>query len=149
MLRLCIAVCVLAASALAEGFTFAVGNAVAAQDFHAKAAIFVFRTEGCAAPVNPQITATAEGLANATRRSVVLKPMPMSKPGVYAVYQAWPTEGAWLVNLKGACGDAIAGAIIPIGPKGFVRDSSRFFARPATNAEIETALKTLTEGANK
>ena len=73
----------------------------------------------------------------------------MSKPGVYAVYQNWPSEGAWLVSLKGTCADANAGAVIPIGPRGFIRESSKFFPRPATDAEIEKSLKALTEGGNK
>ena len=53
------------------------------------------------------------------------------------------------VNLKGTCADASAGAIVPIGPKGFVRESSKFFPRPATNAEIETSLKEIAKGESK
>ena len=45
--------------------------------------------------------------------------------------------------------DASAGAIVPIGPKGFIRESSKFFPRPATDAEIETSLKALAQGGNK
>jgi len=41
------------------------------------------------------------------------------------------------------CHEANAGAIVPIGPKGFVRESSKFFPRPATNVEIEASLKAL------
>ena len=65
------------------------------------------------------------------------------------MYQTWPAEGDWVVNLKGTCADASAGAIVPIGPKGFIRESSKFFPRPATNAEIETSLKALAQGGNK
>ncbi len=80
---------------------------------------------------------------------MALKVMAMSKPGVYAVYQNWPPEGDWVVNLKGTCAGANAGAIVPIGPKGFLRESSKFFTRPATDAEIETSLKALAEGRSK
>jgi hypothetical protein len=149
MLRLGIAACAVTALALAEGFTFTIGSPVASQDFRAKMAAFVFRTEGCADPAKSQITGTAEGLVKGARRSVALKVMPMSKPGLYAVYQSWPPEGEWVVNLKGACNAANAGAIVPIGPKGFIRESSKFFRRPATDAEIETSLKALTQGGNK
>jgi hypothetical protein len=83
------------------------------------------------------------------RRSVALKVEAMPKPGVYAVYQNWPADGHWVVNLKGTCNEANAGAIVPIGPKGFVRESSKFFPRPATNIEIEASLKALAQSENK
>ena len=149
MWRLGIAAWAMAALALAEGFTFKLGSPVASQDFQAKAAAFVFRTEGCADAAKAEISATSEGLVNGARRSVTLKLAPVSTPGVYAVYQNWPVGGAWVVTLKGACADANAGAIIPIGPKGFIRESSKFFPRPATDAEIEASLKALTQGGSK
>jgi len=149
MLRLGITAFTMAALMLAEGFTFTIGSPVASQDYQAKAAAFAFRTEGCAEPAKAQISGAAEGLVKGARRSVVLKVTAMTKPGVYAVYQNWPPEGEWVVNLKGTCTDASAGAIVPIGPKGFIRESSKFFQRPATNAEIETSLRALAKGGNK
>lgn len=149
MWRLGIAACAVAALALAEAFTFSIGSPVAAQDFHAKMAAFVFRTQGCAEPAKAEIRGTAEGLINGARRSVALKIIPMSKTGVYAIYREWPAEGEWVVNLKGTCGDASAGAIVPVGPKGFIRESSKFFARPATDAEIDASLKALVSGGGK
>jgi len=87
MLRIGIAVYVLAACALAQEFKFTIGSPVASQDFQMKTAAFVFRTEGCAEPAKSQIGATAEGVVKGARRSVVLKVMAAaSKPGVYAVY---------------------------------------------------------------
>ena len=142
-------VCVVAAPAYAEGFTFTIGNPVASQDFRAKAAAFVFRTEGCADPAKSQISATAEGILKGERRSMPLQVVAMPKPGVYAVYQGWPAEGEWIVNLKGACAAATAGALVPIGPKGFIRESAKFFQRPATDAEIEKSLKALKKGEKK
>jgi len=151
MLRVGVGACAAAALALAfaEGFTFTIGSPVASQDFQAKAAAFVFRTEGCAEPAKSQVSGAAEGLVKGERRSVALKIVATSKPGVYAVYLNWPNEGFWVVNLKGTCADASAGAVIPIGPKGFIRESSRFFPRPATDTEIDTSLKALTPGGNK
>jgi hypothetical protein len=135
--------------ALAAGFTFSIGSPVASQDFRSKSAAFVFRTDGCADPAKPQIAGTAEGLVNGVRQSVALKLVETSRPGVYAVNQNWPPEGEWVVALKGTCADASAGAIVPIGPNGFVRESSKVFPRPATKAEIETSLKALAQGKNK
>jgi hypothetical protein len=139
----------LAALALQQGFTFTIGGPAAAQDFAVKAAVFAFRTEGCADPAASQISGTAEGMVNGMRRSLVLRVVKAAKPGVYGVFQNWPNEGDWVVNLKGTCGTAIAGAIVPMGPKGFVRESSKFFARPATDAEINDSLKAMTRGGGK
>jgi hypothetical protein len=149
MLRLGMAACALGALALAEGFTFTIASPVASRDFQAKAAAFVFRTEGCAEPAKSQIGGTAEGLVKGARRSLALKVTATSKPGVYAVYQTWPPQGEWVVNLTGTCANASAGAIVPFGPKGFIRESSKFFPRPATDAEIDTSLRALAQGGNK
>jgi len=149
MLRIGIAACAVAALAFAEGFTFTIGSPVASQDIHAKAAALVFRTDGCADPASAQVSGNAEGLVKGARKSVPLRIAPMSKPGVYAVYQTWPGDGDWVVNLNGTCASAHAGAIIPIGPKVFIRESAKFFPRPATDAEIEASLKTLAQGGAK
>jgi hypothetical protein len=144
-LRLGMVACAVAAVASAEGFTFTIGSPVASQEFQMKTAAFVFRTEGCAEPAKPQITATVEGIVKGARRSIVLKVLPGSKPNVYAVFQQWPAEGDWVVDLKGTCASASAGAIVPIGPKGFIRESSKFFPRAATDTEVETSLKALVQ----
>ena len=142
MFRLAIAFCAATVLALAQAFTFTVGNPVAAQDFRAKTAAFVFRAEGCPEAAKLQVGGTVEGLAKGKRQSLNLKLAPMSTPGVYAVYPNWPAEGEWVVNLKGTCASAVAGGIIPIGRKDFIRESSRFFPHRATEAEIESFLKT-------
>jgi hypothetical protein len=142
------AVFAVAAVAFGQGFTFSVGNAVASQDFRLKTAAFAFRTEGCADPSKAQISGTAEGLVNGARRSQILHVMAASKPGVYAVDQNWPPGGVWVVNLRGTCAGENAGAIVPIGPKGVIRESAKFFPRPATASEVDAALKTLAQGGN-
>ena len=149
MRRLALTVLGLAAFAQADGFTFVIGNPVAAQGPAVKSAAFALRADGCADPAKLQVTGTAEGSVNGMRRSVALRIMPASRPGVYAIFQTWPPEGRWVANLKGTCGSVSAGAIVPIGPQGFIRESSKFFSRPATDAEIEASLKTLTEGGDK
>jgi hypothetical protein len=149
LLRLAIATFAVAAPALAEGFTFNIGSPVASQDFRFKAAAFALRIEGCAEPAKAQISATAEGIVKGERRSVALRVMRASKPGVFAVDQNWPTQGEWVVNLHGVCASESAGAIVPFGPKGFLRESSKFFPRPATAAEIDASLKALSHADNQ
>jgi hypothetical protein len=134
---------------ITDGFAFTIGGPVAAQDFRVKGAAFVFRTERCAEPARPEISATAEGLLKRERRSVALQLVTTSKPGIYAVVQNWPSEGDWVVNLRGTCAAATAGAIVPIARNGFVRDASKFFSRPATEAEIRDALEAWAHRTNR
>src|SRR6204780_3518953 len=149
MARLILISCALAALTLADGFSFEIGSPVASQDFHTKTSAFVFRTQGCADPAKSRIEGSAEGLVNGMRRSVALKLTALARPGAYAVEQNWPMEGAWVVNLKGTCADANAGAIVPIGPHGFSRESSKFFQRAASPAEIDASLKGLAKEGGK
>jgi hypothetical protein len=141
--RLVLSTCVAAAMVHAEGFTFTIGSPVAAQEFQMKSAAFVFRAEGCADPAKAQVTATAEGVVKSVRKSVVLKIQPGSKPNIFAIFQTWGNEGDWVINLKGSCAGANAGALVPIGPKGFIRESAKFLPRPATDAEVDASLKAL------
>jgi hypothetical protein len=53
------------------------------------------------------------------------------------------------VILKGSCGDAQAGAIIPVGRSGFVREASKYYTHPPNAAEIEAVMKALPEGGYK
>ena len=138
----------LSAPALAQDFKFEVGGSVAAQDFRLKAAPFVFRTTGCDDPTKAVVSAKAEGIVDGARQSIALRVFPSTKPGVYGILSQW-TAGRWTVILQGSCGPQQAGAIVPIGPAGFVRDASKFFTHPATPPEIEAALKAFPQGGYK
>jgi len=149
MWRLGLVTSAVAALAAGQTFTFTIGSPVASQDGRSKLAAFVFRTEGCADPSKATVDGTAEGLIQGTRKSVALKTVALSTPGVYAVYPTWGADGDWVVNLHGTCAAASAGALIPIGPGGFNRGSSKFFPRPATAQELDAALQTLSQGRRK
>lgn len=149
MWRLGIVHVVGAALAIAQGFTFAIGSPVASMDSRSKMAAFVFRTEGCAELGKLHVDGTAEGLVQGARRSIPLKVTAMSTPGVYAVYPTWGSDGDWIVSLSGTCAQASAGALIAMGPEGFIRASSKFLSHPATAREIEAALQALSRGRRK
>jgi hypothetical protein len=144
----CYMTLIFAALTFAQDFQFEIASPVAAQDFRFKSAPFVFRTSGCADPGRAVVTAKAEGLVDGARQSMALKVMPSSKPGVYGVLPQW-SSGRWAVILQGTCGQTQAGAIIPVGATGFVRDASKFLTHPATPTEIETALKAFPQGGYK
>ena len=146
MWRLGIVTSTVAALAFGQTFTFTIGSPVASQDGRSKLAAFVFRTEGCADATKATVDGTAEGLVQGTRKSVALKLTAMSTPGVYAVYPTWGADGDWVVSLHGSCAGASAGALIPIGPGGFNRATSKFFPRAATSQELDAALQSLSQG---
>jgi hypothetical protein len=50
-------------------------------------------------PSANDVTATAEGLVNGARRSVVVRLDAMPTPGVFAVRRQWPTDGTWLLRI--------------------------------------------------
>ena len=129
--------------ALAGGFYLTIGSPVAANVPKVKNAVLVVRPDGCHEPAKAQITGTAEGLVDGARRSMPLKLTALPTPGVYAVFHEWPAVGVWVVNLTGSYLGATTGAIVPIGPKGFIRASSKFFPRSATETEIAASLRTL------
>jgi len=126
----------------AADFRLGIGSPVAANAARVKSAALVVRPENCAEPDKTTITGVAEGIVNGARRSVQLH-LTALPAGVHAISQEWPFEGIWVVNLTGSCLGATAGAIVPIGPRGFIRESSKFYPRPATAAEVEAVLKSM------
>ena len=154
----------LSVSAFAADFTLAIGSPVAASlpgapntsDGPAVRArkvdaSFAVRTENCADPANALVNATAEWVANGVRQSAAIRLVPGSGPGVYLVPGAsavseGPGRGTWVVRLLASCGSARAGALVPIGPNGFIRESAKFFPRLVTEPEIDAMLKSLTGG---
>ncbi len=144
MVRLCI-VTSAAAWMFGQAFAFTIGSPVASMDGRSKLAAFVFRTEGCSDLKSLQVGASAEGLADGSRTSVPLKLVEMSSPGVYAVQPGWPRGGDWVVALHGTCGGVQAGALVPIGPNGFVRAASKFFTHPPASSDIDLALRAMSE----
>jgi len=127
----------------AQQFRLTVASSIAGNAGQFKGSLFVFRTEGCADPAALRVTAYGEGLVNGARRTVVIEPAPLAQRGAYAISSQWLTPGTWVVNLTASCKELTAGALVPIGPQGFLRDPSKFFARKATSSEIDEALKTL------
>jgi len=147
MVKLILACALLPAAASAAGFTLSIGPPVAAgtgkKVTKTVGASFAVRLEECEALETAQISGTAEGLVDSARRSAPVAIVATGSPGVYVVSETEENPGVWVVNVNATCGKAKAGAIVAIGPQGFLRESTKVLPRAATKAEIDSALKAL------
>jgi hypothetical protein len=134
--------------AVAQDFALQVGPPVAGNAPPAKTSLLVVRPMGCADPARAQITGTAEGIVDGTRRSVPLKLSALPTPGVHAVQREWPKFGVWIVNLVGTCAGKTAGAIVSMGAAdaAYHREAVKQLPHAATAAEIEASLQALRAG---
>jgi hypothetical protein len=127
-------------SCAAADFAIAVGSPIAANMPAMKSAAFAVRLENCASETRA-IEGTAEGIVGGERKSIELKFFAAQTPNAYVVGQTWPREGKWVMAMRASCGDAKAGAIVPVNAQGIVRESSKFFSRVPKKEEIEAALE--------
>jgi hypothetical protein len=148
--------------AAAADFTLAIGNPIAASGPTSgaaatgaivkkvgKNALFAVRFEQCASLDTAQITGLAEGVVAGVRTSAPVMLLSAGSPGVYlASMESGPNQGVWVVSLSATCGSAKAGALVSIGPQGFIRERTKLLPRPATKAEIDGALKALQSPSN-
>lgn len=146
MVRLVLACTLLPATVSAAGFTLSIGPPVAAgtgsKILKSKGASFAVRLEECDALDTAQISGMAEGIVDGARKSDSVRISATGSPGVYVVSQAFDeSQGVWVVNVTATCGKAKAGAIVPMGPPGFLRDGTKVLPRAATKAEVESVLK--------
>ena len=131
-------------------FRLEIGSAIAGGGaFKLKNAVVMIRPLACDDPASVVMTASAEGIVNGARRSVPLKLLPLPTPGVHAVTKQWP-DGTWILNVTARCParDATAAALVPLDRKDqFLRDTSRFLERAATDADINASLTALVKAA--
>ncbi len=94
-------------------------------------------------PVAVPLAGTAEGFVNGERRTIALEFTETSRPGVYALTQAWPREGVWtLVIRAGQAPGMIATAVVEIGADGgiaSVRVPTRQEGNGAVPADVSMA----------
>lgn len=147
MVKLLLVCALIPGVASAAGFSLAIGPPVAAgtgtKVTKTKSATFAVRLEECDGLATARISGTAEGLVNGARTSAPVTLNAAASAGVYLVSQDWASEGVWVVSLTATCGNARAGAIVPMGPQGFLREGTRVLPRAATPAEVDSALKAL------
>jgi hypothetical protein len=109
-----------------------------------KGTAFVVRGLACDAPATMRIAAVADGVVNGARESVAIDLVPLAADGAFAVPAVWRDTAPRVVSLTAWCGAVTAGAIVPLGTAGFVRDRSKVLDRAPARADIDAALTALT-----
>ena len=108
-----------------------------------KKVVLAVRALVCEDLANVQITGTAEGVVNGSRRSIPLTLAEVDKAeAIYAIQYEWPETGAWVLHLKGACAKpkAEASTLVPMSKGSFIRDKTQVLTEAATKKQIEDAV---------
>lgn len=137
------AVSILAAPLLAGALRIEVANPAANQEALSKNAVLVTQVTACHSPENTTVTATAEGVVNGTRKSIALKVIRLSTPGMFAISREWPTDGVWVVKMVAANPDYqnyAASAVVPIQKSSVRLGEVRRYYHVPTEAEVLMSL---------
>jgi hypothetical protein len=91
------------------------------------------------------LTGTAEGLVNGTRRTIPLRFETTGRPNVFALRRQWPTEGTWLarINLRGTTAIVrldSAGNVASVGVPTAVASDGMALPRAVSSREIDSTL---------
>ena len=111
-----------------------------------KKVVLAVRALVCEDLANVQITGTAEGVVNGSRRSVPLTLAEVDKAeAIYAIQYEWPDTGAWMLHLKGACmkPKAEASTLVPMNKGAFIREKTQVLTEAATKKQIDEAVSAL------
>src|SRR5262245_44196721 len=103
----------------AGGFYLSLEKPTGPDALQAKDAVLLVKPYGCHQPEEAVISATAEGFVKGRRETIKLQLRTFSK-GVYAIQQQWPTEGTWLVAVRGSYLGAHTSALLELSPTGKV-----------------------------
>jgi hypothetical protein len=128
---------------LAGGLRLEVGNPVASPEAKEKHAVLVARITACQSPEKTNITATAEGIVDGSRRTIPLPLIPLSTPGTFAVTREWPTQGNWAVKMTATnpeYKDYAAGVLVPMQQDTFDGAGVKHFYHAPTSAEVDAVL---------
>jgi len=93
-----------------------------------------------------KITGTAEGIRNGARESIPLDLLEVDRgSAIYAVQYQWPSDGSWVLHLRGTCASPKAGAstLVPMNKASFLREKTDVLVEPATKKQVEDAVTAL------
>jgi hypothetical protein len=147
------ALCVLATaiSTTAGGFYLSLEKPGTNDLQQSKDVVLLVKPFGCHQPEEALISAKAEGLVKGRRETIELKLHPASSKGVYGIKRQWPTEGVWLVAVRGTYLGAHTSALLELATDGAVTIEKagakdphvKHLLRELTASDVDTRLQIL------
>ena len=138
------AVLMLAGQLLAGGFFLQLGNPEASAEAQRYHAVVTIKAAGCHDPGAAQLTATAIGMVDGQRKSIPLTLTKLAEPGFFALSQQWPTQGRWVIELKGRNGELFTNTLVAAGPSGVDRLHAKFDMKPFVERDVTAMLEDTT-----
>ncbi|QQS36077.1 MAG: hypothetical protein IPM56_17850 [Ignavibacteriales bacterium] len=132
-------------SAFAGGFHISVKKSNGENSAYAKNVMLVVQPFGCHQPTDAEVSGTAEGIVNGTRKTIDLKFVRNDK-GESTLTKQWPDEGVWVIAINASYNNAKSSALVEIGTDyNLVRakddDGIKTFHKKLDKAEVESSLK--------
>jgi hypothetical protein len=131
----------LASQMFGGGFWLQLGNPEASSEARRTNAVVTIKATGCHDPAAAKVTATAIGMVDGQRRSIVLKLDKLSEPGAYALSQQWPKEGKWVIELTARNDEQFTNTLLSAGPQGVDRLHAKSAMKEFAAADVEALLK--------
>lgn len=140
--------CFISATAIAGGFHISVKKNSGESSSYAKNVLLVVQPFGCHKPTDAQITGTAEGIVNGSRKTIELK-FQKNSNGESTLTKQWPDEGVWVLSIQGAYNDSESSALVELGTNYnlVAKENSsgepeiKTFHKKLSVNEVESALK--------
>ena len=132
-------------SASAGGFHISVKKTNGESTAYAKNVMLVVQPFGCHKPTDAEITGTAEGIINGTRKTIELK-FVKNNNGESTLTKQWPDEGVWVIAINASYNDAKSSALVEVGADyNLVHskndDGIKTFHKKLDKSEVESSLK--------
>lgn len=133
------------ATANAGGFHISVKKTNGENTAYAKNVMLVVQPFGCHKPTDAQVTGTAEGIINGTRKTIELKFVKTGN-GESTLTKQWPDEGVWVIAINASYNDAKSSALVEVGTDYNLvlsknDDGIKTFHKKLEKSEVETSLK--------
>ena len=141
--RLLSAAAILLASAVvvyAGGLFVMLGNPDASPEARALKAVLTLKLAGCHEPEKAAVEATAIGTVDGRRKSIPVKLIALSTPGMYAVTQQWPAEGRWVLQFVAKDDGRLTSTLVAAGPGGIERSGAKMAMAAPSQADIAALL---------
>ena len=124
----------------AGGLFVLLGNPDASPEARARKAVLTLKLAGCSHPEEASLEGMATGTVDGRRKSIPLKLIALSTPGMYALTQQWPEQGRWVLQFVAKDDGRLTTTLVAAGPGGIERSGARMAMAPPSQSDIAALL---------